>query len=260
MRLLYDVPTPLLVLLLFVAMVAAIEGAQRLGTRLDAETWGRSIDVFVAISGATLALLGLMLAFSFSMSVARFEERMDLLLKEANTIVRVNMLADLLVPKQREHLHALLRQYAEHRIAFMTVGHDEEREQRAIDQANGVQARIWAIVATAENYREPHTVGLLTLAPAVTDMATTARERQDARATRVPEEVLWMMFALAVLASAAVAYTFGASRHGGRLFTFTLAVLVCMVVYIIIDLDRPRRGLMRIDPAPLQEALALIGR
>ena len=260
MRLLYDIPAPLLALLLFIAMVGALEAAQRLGDRLEGDGWQRSRDVFVTVAGGVLGLLGLMLAFSFSMSVTRYEARKTLLLKEDNTIVSVHLRSDLLLPAQRAQLRGLLRQYGEQRVAFLKVGHDEEGEGRAVDQANALQAQMWPLVAAADNYPEPRAIGLSLLGSAVNDMLLVARERQAARANRVPEPVLWMLFTLAVLAGAAVGYAFGASRHRSRIFTVTFALLVCMVVYIIIDLDRPRRGLIQIDPAPLQEVLAAIGR
>jgi hypothetical protein len=103
-RFLYDIPTPVLVALLLVVMAAAVEGAQRLGERFDGQVWQRSRDMFIATSGAMLALLGLLLAFSFNMSAARYDARGSLVLKEANTIVSTYRRADLLVPAVREQM------------------------------------------------------------------------------------------------------------------------------------------------------------
>ena len=253
MRFLYDIPTPVITASLLVVMVASIEGAQRLGYRFERDRWPHARDMFVATSAAMLALLGLLLAFSFNMSAERYDERKTLVLKEAESISNVYMRADLLVPEAREQVRSLLWEYAELRVAYFDVGHNEARESIVIADAKAVQRRIWSLVAAADNYLEPRTIGMSLLASATGDMIAVLGERHASRANRVPEPVLWMLFMLATLSAAAVGYSFGASQHKSRLFTFTFAFLVCMVVHVILDLDRPRRGLMTLDQTPMRE-------
>ena len=261
MRFLYDIPTPVLVLLLLGVMAGAVEGAQRLGQRFDGEIWQRSRDMFIATSGAMLALLGLLLAFCFNMSAARYDARGTLVLKEANTIVSTYRRADLLVPAAREQMRELLRQYAALRLQYFEVGHDQAEEGRVICESRVLQhGRIWPLAAVADNYLEPRAVGMSLLASAADEMITVSQERHASRANRVPEPVLWMLFVLAVLASATVGYCFGASAHGGRIFTLTFVFLVCLVIYAILDLDRPRRGLMKVDQTPVIELQSILRR
>lgn len=256
--LLYDIPTAAIVGGLLLAMLVTVDLGVRLGARREAERWTHSRDLLVAISGSALALLGLMLAFSFSISAQRFEERVHLLEREASGIIRAADLTDLLLPAPREAALADLRDFARSRLEFRTVGNDPAGEHAAIMASRAAHDRLWSTVHRADAYTPPETISLALLAPAVLDLATVARERELARALRLPGAVLLMLLVLAVASAGTVAYAFGASGQGGRAPTILLLMLVCVVIYIIIDLDRPRRGLMSLDPTPLREALAFV--
>ncbi len=148
-----------------------------------------------------------------------------------------------------------LRDFAEQRIAILTVGHGRAREQAAAEASRLAADRIWLSVTAADNYREPAGANLSSLTRAVIEMITAARTREAARSTLVPQPILVMLFVLAILASTMVSYNFSAAGHPGRTLTVTFMLLICMVIYVVIDLDRPRRGIMRLDPAPLSQAL-----
>lgn len=255
---LYELPTPLIVLGLLLVMLLTVELGARLGARRGTAGWTHSRDLLVAIAGANLALLGLMLAFSFSISAQRYEERVHLLEHEADGIILAAHLMDQLLPAPREAALAELRDFAQSRLDFRTVGNDPEGEHAAIMASRSAHARLWSIVSRADSYAEPGPINLSLTVPAVLDLGTVARERELARTLRLPGPVLLMLLVLAVASAGTVAYAFGASGQGGRVLTVTLLLLICLVIYIIVDLDRPRRGLMRLDPTPLREAVAFI--
>ena len=256
---LYNLPTQTIVGGLLLVMLVAGELAGRAGTR-QVLTWPQSHHVLLNLTQAMLLLLGLMLAFSFSLSVNRFQTRQAVLLAEANSILAVDLLADLLQPEPRATVLAELREFTEQRIAFLTVGHDRAGEQAAAVASHLASDRIWRSITSAESYREPAGSNLSLLTRAVTDMITTAGTREAARSTLVPQSILVMLFVLAVLASSMVCYNFSASGHPSRSRTVTFMLLVCMIIYVVIDLDRPRRGIMRLDPAPLNQVLERIAQ
>ncbi|MDR6855157.1 hypothetical protein [Variovorax guangxiensis] len=260
MRFLYDIPTPILAVLLFIAMIAIIEGAQRLGRRLDGEKWQHSHDMLIMTTRAMLGLLGLLLAFSFSLSAIRHEARRTLVLKEANSVVSAYLRCDLLAPAARDQMRELLRSYAGLRLQYFEVGHNEAEEQRVIQESQSMQGRLWAMAAGVDNYVEPRSTGLSMLASAIDEMIAISRDRHASRANRVPEPVLWMLFVMVLVSSGAVGYCFGASQQHGHIFAFSFVFLVCLVVYIILDLDRPRRGLMKVDQTPLLELQTTLRR
>ncbi len=69
----------------------------------------------------------------------------------------------------------------------------------------------------------------------------------------MPDAVLWLLFSVAILSGALGGFAFGATRHRNLLVMLTFSVLVSMVIFTILDLDRPRRGVIQVDLAPMRE-------
>ena len=67
-------------------------------------------------------------------------------------------------------------------------------------------------------------------------------------ARRVPEPVILMLLAVAICSAAILSYMSGASGHPDQLPAYAVLALICLIIYLIIDLDRPRRGLVSVDP------------
>ena len=261
---LYNVPTPILVGLLLMLMVASVEGGLRLGGRLGRPTWMNAKEILTGLTAATLALLGLMLAFSFSQAAGRYDVRMNLLVKEADAILVVNHFLDYLAPERTEEGRDLLRRYAEERVTYLTVGHDAAGERDAVERSRELGHALWQLVRVSGNYQDPEptirasNMGQLT--EAVSEMSVAAREREEARARTVPTAVLAALLLMATLASGMLAYMAGATGHPDRLKVYAFLVFIGLVVYLIVDLDRPRRGLMRLSPAPLEEVRGMISQ
>lgn len=256
---LYDIPTAILVGLLLLGMVATVEIGLRVGQRYGQRTWSNAQDIHTALTGATLALLGLMLAFTFSMSAERFDARKTLIVTEAATIQAVRNNLDYLAPQPRGQARQLLHFYTGKRVAFLAVGHDAAREAHSAVQARALHGELWRIATNPANYSatDPELRGTQyqELTEALLELDKVARQREAARDRRVPEGVLFLLFLLAIGSGGVLAYISGASGHPDRLPTYLVLVMVCMVIYVIIDFDRPRRGMMHLDPAPLQQVL-----
>lgn len=261
---LYDVPTPILIGILLLCMAFAVEAGLRLGRRLAQPTWLQAREVLTGLTAATLGLLGLMLAFSFSQAAGRYDARMSLLVDEASAILVVHRYLDYLRPEQGEEGRDLLRLYAEERVAYLAVGHDALRERRAIERSRDLGNALWRLVQASDNYRSPeptlraNNMGQLT--STVTAMLVTSREREEARAQTVPPALTATLLLLVTLASGMLAYMVGGTGHPDRVKVYAFLVFVALVVYVIVDLDRPRRGLMRLSPAPLVEAIDIVSR
>lgn len=261
---LYNTPSPVLISLLLLSMIGVAEGGLRLGARLGRTTWMNAKENLTGLTAAALALLGLMLAFSFSQAAGRHDARKTLLVEEANAILVVSHFLDYLSLEMRDEARDLLHRYAEERIAFLTVGHDAQGERQAIEQSRELGDALWRLVSVSGNYREPQSAPraatMFQLTQAVSELAVAARNREEARARQVPAAVMFALLAMTVLGSGMLAYTAGATRSPDRAKMYAFFVFIGLVVYLIIDLDRPRRGLMRLSPAPLAEVLAVISR
>ena len=73
-----------------------------------------------------------------------------------------------------------------------------------------------------------------------------------------PWVITSILLALTVMASGMVAYMVGATQRPDRVRSYAFFLLVDLIVYLITDLDRPRRGLVKLSPAPLEEVLAIV--
>lgn len=198
-----------------------------------------------------LGLLGLLLAFSFGMASARYDSRKAVLLKEINAIGTAYLRADFLEPGAQKEMKTLMRQYVDLRVDYNAAGHAPAAESRAFADATALQ--LWKLAAASELYLEPKAVRLSMLASALNDMIDVSADRKEARQNRVPELVLWMLLVTAGLSGALGGYAFGAAGHRSLLATLGFAVMVSKVVFTIPDLDRPRRGLIQVDYAGMNE-------
>ena len=257
---LYNIPTLILVSGLLLIMTATVEISIRIGMRFGQRTWSNAHEIHTALTGATLALMGLMLAFTFNMSAGRYDVRQNLIVSEASAIESAQHALGFLAPAPRAQAETLLRFYTAKRVAYLAVGNDAEREAHVVVQSQRLYGELWRIATTAENYAatdpQLRAVQYAELTHALLDVGDEATQREAARNRRVPEPVLFMLFALAIGASGILAYISGASGHPDRLPTYSVLILICLVIFLTIDLDRPRRGLVRIDAVPLQRLLS----
>ena len=248
---LYDVPSLVLCAVLLAALLLSIEAGHRLGCRAPETHWDASGGAFLSLSSATMALLGLLLAFSFSMSVTRHDARQLVILKEAKVIGTVYMRSDFLSAEQSAPMKALLKSYVDQRLAYHSANHDDPALPEVRKQTDTLQRQLWAIAAMADNYREPKAVQLGLLSSAVNDMSDAASEAQFARDDHVPPAVIWLLFVVTLVSGAMAGYAFGARRQRNWLAFAGFAVMIVIVVYTILDLDRPLRGLIQVDQAPM---------
>lgn len=242
----YSIPAWLLALVLFLLLAATVEGGYRLGCRTGREAHERSSSPYSALMGAVLGLLGLLLAFSFAMAVARYDLRKALVLREANAIGTAYLRASFLEEPARVRMQALLRAYVDVRLQVSEAGIDQTQMARATAEMERLQRELWSLASTAVR-RDPQAVSIAWVAQSLNDVLDLSAERTSARENHVPETVLGLLGATALLTGFLSGYACGAAGQRQVLATSVFAVLVALVVYAILDLDRPQRGLIRVD-------------
>jgi hypothetical protein len=254
MEVLYSIDAGLVALALLMAMLATVEAAFRYGRRRDPKEYERSSTVFSTLMGAALALLGLLLAFSFAMASARYDLRKSIILKEANAIGTAWLRTDLAAAEDQGKLKQLLRDYVDVRLQAYQNGLSSAKAAGTDARSNALQQQLWAI-ASAGLQREK-TVNHSLLVQSFNDMIDVSSEQGDALANHVPESVLWLLMVSALLSAALSGYACGAIGHRNLLATTVFAVLVTLVIFVILDLDRPQRGLITLSKHPMQSLQA----
>lgn len=193
-----------------------------------------------AIEGALLGLFALILGFSFSMAAGRFDARRASIVHEANTISTALMRADLFEPPIRESLRGEFQRYLELRIAYFEAGADWSAIDSAFSAADEPISKMWQTVGELQRNGKSTEAARLML-PALNEMADAKTSRDAALRATVPESILWVLLVLGVLSSFLIGIGQLAtllSRSIGVVFTMMVAVSV----YLIIDLDQPRKG------------------
>ena len=245
-EIMYSQSSVLIVSALFVAMLLAMEVGFRSGRHKRARTT-EAVTQANAVLVSMLGLLALLLAFTFSAALQRFEDRSQTVVAEANAIGTAYLRTRLLPAGMQEEVRALFRQYLEVRIQEGLVDATEpERHQSLLHEAKALEARLWSqAVMAAEQDSRVVTSGLFI--QSLNELIDTSGTRDAALNRHVPEIVLFLMFTTIVLTTATLGYASGIAGHRVTLAAFILTMLIALVVYLIVDLDRPRRGAIQVS-------------
>jgi hypothetical protein len=198
------------------------------------------------IQAAILGLLGLLLAFTFSMAAARYENRRGLVLQESNAIGTAYLRAQMLPEPHRIQVTGLLRDYVDTRLAFYDAGVDPIKLQQAIDKTVKLQDQLWQ-QAIAVSAIDPRSVPTGLFIQSLNEVIDLHSARLAAMKNRVPEVVIDLIFLASVVTLGLIGYTLGMVQQRSLIPALLSLVLIVIIIGVIIDLDRPRRGLIRVS-------------
>jgi uncharacterized membrane protein len=254
---LWGIDEGILFIVTVIAFLAALEMAFRMGRRHSSKSDDVLKSHVGALQAALLGLLALLLGFNFAMAVARFDARKTLLQEEVSAINTTYLRAQLLPAEERRQVTDLLRAYVAARVEFMQAVIDSARIEAAIASAVKVETQLWGIAGELVE-KNASAVPASLFIQSVNEMINVNEKRRAALDNHVPETVLHLLFAVALVALAFIAYGYGLTGRPRHPATVIFALLIAAVLTIIIDLDRPRRGLIRVSEegmVRLQETL-----
>lgn len=204
-----------------------------------------------AVLASLLGLLALLLAFTFSAALQRYDVRSQAVVAEANAIGTTYLRARLLPREMRDEVQGQLREYLELRIQEgRSSSADTAQRASPLGQANLMAARLWDhAVRAVEQDAGPVTSGLFI--QSLNELIDAYGVRNASLSRHVPEVVLLLMFATIVMTTATLGYASGIAGHRVTLAAFVLVILIALVVFLIIDLDRPRRGIIQVSQESL---------
>ena len=252
-ELMYDQSSVLIASVLFASMVIAVELGYRIGRSAQASATESSRAQINAVQASLLGVLALLLGFTFSLSLQRFDSRSEAVVDEANAIGTAYLRTHLLTPAVRSQAQELLRHYVELRVQASGVALSSESERDALLANTGdVLAALWrnARQAVIED-PSPVTSGLYV--QSLNELIDSLGRRDAALSRHVPEVVLFLLFGTFLMAGSVVGYASGVGGHRAAFVTYIMIALIVLLVFIIIDLDRPRRGLIEVSQKSLIE-------
>lgn len=230
---------------LFAAMLVALELGRRIGTRrLAALPPGTSWEIGT-LDGAVFGLLGLLIAFTFSGAVTRFEARRHLVVEETNAIGTAYLRLDLLPVAAQPALRDALRRYLDARLEVYRSLPDLVAAKQALARSVQIQGEIWrgAVAACRADPTSSTTMLVLGALNAMIDITTT---RTMVAENHPPAVIFLMLFGLA-LASALLAGHGMAGRPRSWIHVIGFAAAIATAAFVTLDIEFPRLGLIRVD-------------
>jgi len=201
------------------------------------------------LEGSLLGLLALLLSFTFSMSSSRHDRRLSVVIEEANSIGTAILRADLYPDSIRAAFRKDFKEYVNVRIAFFEAGTNIDEIKSTLKQGNAIQKRLWERVTYYGRDRENlhRTSQMVPALNAMIDIVTT---RNAATIAKVPVLILYLLFLLCIISSLMMGYTVG--KKPDWIIMLGFAITIVMTIYLILDLDRPRRGIITMKNANME--------
>jgi hypothetical protein len=232
--------------LVFVLSLTAFWLCAQLGTvvRRSREARGeKSPETFTIVLSASLTLLGLIIGFTFSMAVNRYDMRKNYEESEANAIGTEYARAGLLPASDAAMTRLLLRSYLDQRILFFHT-RDNERLRQIDERTTQLQEQLWSTVQNAA-LAQPSALSSLAAA-GMNDVLNAQGYTQAAWWNRIPTAAWLLMWLIAMLCNVMVGYAVSGA-NARTLLLAILPLLVSIAFFLIADIDSPRLGVIRVS-------------
>jgi hypothetical protein len=237
-------------LVLLMISVAVLWLSVRLGAAFN-RRWSLGEDRredYNVILGATLTLLGLIIGFTFSMALGRYDQRKNYEEAEANAIGTEYVRADLLPAAAADRVRVLLRGYLQQRILFYKTRDAQELRQITAETTQ-LQSDLWSTVQGA-TAGQPTPLAALAIS-GMNDVLNSQGYTQSAWWNRIPPAAWGMMGAIAVCCNLLIGY--GAHGRGAKAVLYVVLPVVLSIAFgLIADIDSPRGGVIRVRPQNLE--------
>jgi hypothetical protein len=245
----YQLPLWVVIFLFLILLLIPMEVGFRLGVRqkpmnADLEAEARR-DITLA---SMLALLGLMLAFTYSFSMSRADLRKMAVITEVNAISTAFLRADLLPEPGRTEVRKRLFDYARSRYVDPGTVRTLEELEKVVERSVAIQSKIWPAVKSALRQRgEMSDPEKALLVSAVNDVLDSHTSKMAAIYDRLPTPVLALLVLIAGASLGEAAYNAGLRGSFSRWRMTTFALILASLMYIILDFDMMVRGFIQVD-------------
>jgi hypothetical protein len=226
---------PISAILLLPAMLLLLEAGRRF------HILHKSSAESGAVESAIFALFGLLLAFTFSGAVARYDTHRQLIVEEANDIGTAYLRLDLLPPAAQLELRQLFRDYVTSRLHLYDVVSEE-----IPSASRQLQHDIWEKSVIAANSPGAKADGAKLLLPALNTMIDITATRQNAFYMHPPAVVFLLLFAFSGGSAFLAGYSMTAQNRGW-FYMIALAIAVTATIYATLEIEYPRLGLIHLS-------------
>jgi hypothetical protein len=232
-------------IVLFTVLPATCELGFRFGRRMRGLQDSEAKSHLTTWEGGVLGLAGLLIGFTFSMAVARFDARKQIQLAESNAISTAILRTRMLDDARGEELRALFLRYVDARIALNDAGADRGRIENALRTSGVLQDQIWSRVVAAGR-ADPHSIMTSLLVESTNEMIDIAEEYVFSLENPVPPTVFFVLALVTAVAMGSIGFTCGLSGMRLRFGMIVMPLLLATVIMLVFDIAHPRLGIVRV--------------
>jgi hypothetical protein len=202
-----------------------------------------------AAEASVYAVIGLILAFSFSGADARFENRRHLIMSETNAISTAYMQLDLLPEPTRTEVRKDFLAYLDSRIATYQGAYDESTVKAHLKRSADIKAKIWQKSVASTLDRRSHPNASTLLLPTLREMFDIATTRWLALTDHPPIAIFVLLTGMNMIGAMLSGFATSVNKQRPWFYIWILASVLSVTQYVIVDLEFPRVGLIRLDAA-----------
>lgn len=245
-QLMDSIPIPLIFILLMLIGLLIYEGGFRIGRWYQRRTPNEKEGATGMLVGSLLGLLALLLAFTVGMASDRFDARRKLIVEEANTIGTTFLRAGYLDEPYRTDIQTLLREYA----PLQVFSQNTAITQANLERSSEILRQVWDDAEELAR-QNPESEMIALFIETTNEMIDMHETRVIASIyARVPETVLFVLIFGSILTMGMIGYNAGLLEKRSLTGAIVLVVVIATVITLIIDLDRPRDGLLIVSQQP----------
>ena len=242
--------SPLLyAVLLFCGMLVLLETGRRLGVRRRPSESEGERGSLGTIEGAVFALFGLLMAFTFSGAALRFNEKRMLIAEEVNTIETAYLRIHLVPHEVQPRLQELFRQYVDSRLEVYRKLPDMTAAGLEVSKSKKLQEEIWDEAVADTRLPNSHPDAGKLLLPALNNMIDITTTRMMALQSHPPRIIYALLFGLGLLCSLLAGYRMASGQRRSWLHITGFTAITVIIVYVMLDVEYPRVGLIRLEAA-----------
>ena len=233
--------------ILFVGILGALWIGRWIGKRTIARHGPAAAPNISSLETAVFALLGLMIAFTFSGALSRFDARRAQVVEEANAIGTAYLRIDLLPASVQPRLRETFRSYVDSRIETYHRLPDLAAAKTELARSQALQGEIWSQAVAAARAPGSSPGAELLVLPALNQMFDITTVRVAATQMHPPVIIYAMLIGLALASALLAGYQTAAEKAYDWVHQLGFAGIVALTVYVILDVEYPRLGFVRID-------------
>ncbi len=236
-----DLDALYIVIILFLSMLITIWMGYKIGLK-KTKTENKNAE----ISSSLLGLLALILGFTFAMAGSRYENRKDNLIDETNCIGTALLRSDIYPDSLKNEFKKDFQTYINSRRDYYLLDNNEEKLNNSLKQSAVASEKLWSR-ATFYAKDKDYFIHSNMMLPALNAMFDSASKSNMILNSKVPETIVYLLLCFSIIISFFIGYNSGLEKKINTKIVTGFCFLVCIVIFITLDLDRPRRGLITLD-------------